>query len=177
MANDVSHFKVANDSTIYNFNDLDAESRIAAETTRAKGVEGTLSNLTTTAKGNLVAAINEVAGRSNGTDMAINQAALQTGQIFTTNNARDYIFLDLYMSCWNAYLPVVRLRPNKQDATHMFGIYAMSGAGVVSEFAVRLTTDGRYFTGVKVIQSQNNGAWTDVSSSSPLSIVKAIGYA
>ena len=36
------------------------EQAIAAEETRAKGVEGSLSNLTTDAKGNLVSAINEV---------------------------------------------------------------------------------------------------------------------
>lgn len=36
------------------------DGKITAEANRAKGVEGTLSNLTTTAKSNLVAAINEV---------------------------------------------------------------------------------------------------------------------
>ena len=78
MPNDVSYFKVPGDSNTYQFNDQDAESGLAAETARAEaaeqanadaisaeasraaGVEGTLSNLTTTAKGNLVAAINEV---------------------------------------------------------------------------------------------------------------------
>ncbi len=85
MANDVSYFNLENDSTEYAFNDADAEVKIAqetarataaeganaaaisAETTRATGVEGTLSDLTTTAKSNLVAAINEIdAKNSNG---------------------------------------------------------------------------------------------------------------
>ena len=89
MANDISYFNLEDDSTEYAFNDADAEVKIAqetarataaeqsnataisaettrataaeaAETARAEGVEGTLSDLTTTEKGNLVAAINEV---------------------------------------------------------------------------------------------------------------------
>ena len=43
------------------------EQAIAAEETRAKGVEGSLSNLTTDAKGNLVSAINEVDSHSDST--------------------------------------------------------------------------------------------------------------
>jgi len=78
MANDVSYFNLENDSTEYAFNDADAEIKISqetarataaeeanaaaisAETSRAQSVEGTLSSLTTAAKSNLVAAINEV---------------------------------------------------------------------------------------------------------------------
>lgn len=41
------------------------EDAVAGEATRATGVEGTLSNLTTDAKGNLVAAINEVDANAN----------------------------------------------------------------------------------------------------------------
>lgn len=43
------------------------EQAIAAEETRAKGVEGSLSNLTTDSKGNLVSAINEVDSHSDST--------------------------------------------------------------------------------------------------------------
>jgi len=56
MANDVSYFKVSGDSTTYQFNDPDAETAINANASAI----GTLSNLTTSAKGSLVAAINEV---------------------------------------------------------------------------------------------------------------------
>ena len=56
MANDVSFFKLEDDDTIYSFDDADGEVRIAGNTSNI----GTLSDLTTTAKGNLVAAINEV---------------------------------------------------------------------------------------------------------------------
>lgn len=70
MPNDVSYFKVPGDSTTYQFNDPDAESKIGAlESTvndQAGDIAdntsaiGTLSNLTTSAKSTLVAAINEV---------------------------------------------------------------------------------------------------------------------
>jgi len=64
MANDVSYFKVEGDATQYSFNDADAETAIAAEVARAKGVEGTLSDLTTSAKTSLVAAVNELDGKA-----------------------------------------------------------------------------------------------------------------
>lgn len=70
MPNDVSYFKVPGDSTTYQFNDPDAESRIGAlESTvndQAGDIAdntsaiGTLSNLATSTKTSLVAAINEV---------------------------------------------------------------------------------------------------------------------
>lgn len=86
MANDISYFKVQGDDTQYSFNDADLETRIGAEEmgTTARTVTGaiaeladkvgenttdiadnasaigTLSNLTTSAKGSLVVAINEV---------------------------------------------------------------------------------------------------------------------
>ena len=86
MANDISYFKVQGDNTQYSFNDADLETRIGAEEmgTTARTVTGaiaeladkvgenttdiadnasaigTLSNLTTSAKGSLVVAINEV---------------------------------------------------------------------------------------------------------------------
>ena len=84
MANDVSYFKVQGDSTPYQFNDPDAENRIgalestvndqageiadneAAINANASAITansqaiGTLSSLTTSAKGSLVAAVNEV---------------------------------------------------------------------------------------------------------------------
>jgi hypothetical protein len=56
MANDVSYFKVLDDDTRYSFDDADGEVRIAGNTSNI----GTLSNLTTTAKSSIVAAINEV---------------------------------------------------------------------------------------------------------------------
>ena len=70
MANDVSYFYVRDDPTKYAFDDADAEERITDESERAETAEqtnatniGILSELTTTAKDNLVAAINEVDGK------------------------------------------------------------------------------------------------------------------
>lgn len=77
MPNDVSYFKVPGDSATYSFNDADAESRIGAlestvneqagdiaDNTTAINANasaiGTLSNLATSTKTSLVAAINEV---------------------------------------------------------------------------------------------------------------------
>ena len=90
MANDVSCFKVPGDSTKYSFNDADAENRIGAlestvndqagdiaDNTTAINANasaiGTLSNLTTSAKGSLVAAINEVDSHADTNASAISQ--------------------------------------------------------------------------------------------------------
>lgn len=50
------------------------DAAVAVETTRATGVEGTLANLTTDAKGNLVAAINEVDAHADAAQTAANNA-------------------------------------------------------------------------------------------------------
>ena len=52
--------RITNETTAREIADTELGNRITGETNRATGVEGTLSNLTTTAKTNLVAAINEV---------------------------------------------------------------------------------------------------------------------
>jgi len=83
MANDVSYFKVSGDSTTYQFNDPDAENRIGAlESTvndQAGDIAdntsaiGTLSSLTTSAKDNLAAAVNEVDAHADTNASAISQ--------------------------------------------------------------------------------------------------------
>jgi hypothetical protein len=95
MANDVSYFKVPGDSTTYSFNDADAENKIGTlETTVASQGDsistnatniqtnrtaiGTLSSLTTDAKGNLVAAVNEVDSHVDANTTKIGATALPT---------------------------------------------------------------------------------------------------
>lgn len=85
MANDISYFKVEGDQTQYSFNDADLEARIGATAlpTTAQTVTGaiaeheadigTLSGLTTSAKSNLVAAINEVDAHADANAAAISQ--------------------------------------------------------------------------------------------------------
>ena len=65
MPNDVSYFRVDGDETVYSFDDADLTTELATEVARAKGVEGVLSNLATTVKTNLVAAINEIVSAVN----------------------------------------------------------------------------------------------------------------
>lgn len=65
--------------------DTDLQNQITAEVSRAKGVEGTLSNLTTTAKSNLVSAINEVDA-----DVATINATLATYGDIVTHDVEEF---------------------------------------------------------------------------------------
>jgi hypothetical protein len=105
MPNDVSYFKVPGDSATYSFNDADAESRIgalestvneqagdiadneAAINANASAI-GTLSNLTTSAKSNLVAAVNEVDAHADANAANI---ATNTSGITALNRRFSYV--------------------------------------------------------------------------------------
>jgi len=94
MANDVSYFQVEGDSTTYSFDDADLTAALASEISRAKGVEGTLSSLTTTAKGSLVAAINEVDANVDalGTKTYLaNQTTNANANAITINSNQSYL--------------------------------------------------------------------------------------
>ena len=123
MANDVSYFKVSGDSTTYQFNDPDAENRIGAlestvndqagdiaDNTTAINANasaiGTLSNLTTSAKGSLVAAINEVDSHADTNASAISQlisnVATNTGNISTLKAITAGIYGSAFVSAGSA---------------------------------------------------------------------------
>lgn len=70
---------INNEATARANGDLLLQNAISAESTRAQGVEGSLSNLNTTNKNNLVGAINEVKGDVN----SINQTLDSFGDIVT----------------------------------------------------------------------------------------------
>ena len=88
---------------------------VAAETTRATGVEGTLISLTTDAKGNLVAAINEVDAHADANTSNISALNTWKTNLATANGAAnavhasniaqtaDYRFVtDTQIGTWNA---------------------------------------------------------------------------
>jgi len=100
MANDVSYFKVSGDSTTYQFNDPDAETAINANASAI----GTLSNLTTSAKGSLVAAINEVDAHADTNASAISSLNSNLNRLFrtysnlTVTDTNPYALIDSYAS-------------------------------------------------------------------------------
>ena len=140
MANDVSYFKVDGDSTTYSFNDADAETAIvterarataaeqdnataiSTETTRAEAVEGSLANLTTTAKGSLVAAINEVNGR-----IAAGQSAASVSITSNSYEERTYSFGNTFSAAPKVFLQLTGTGDNAYR-------------GNVSAFVVSATT-------------------------------------
>lgn len=64
---------------------------VGTETTRATGVEGTLSDLTTDAQGNLVAAINEVDANANTAQTTANNALEVANAAVKTASGDEYI--------------------------------------------------------------------------------------
>lgn len=173
MANDVSYFKVQGDATQYSFNDADlgealeeeiyraqtaeqdnAEG-IAAETQRAEAAEGDLSTLTTTAKGSLVAAINEVDANSDTNAEAIStlnsKLYYKAGDAVTINGIRVAGYFTSGSSDFFFSVPVAKRMDN------------ISGVTVTRLVGGIRTVRGTYANGVV-----DSGSWldrTDVSLS------------
>lgn len=188
----------ASDWTAVNVSD-DLAGLISAEVTRSSGVEGSLSNLTTTAKGNLVAAINEVDANADANAAAISSlnsnltgeiiddtsgAEFKAGVVLFTAGFQIFKYVDLTFSFQGVMLPTVRLFTNySSDLKHglNFGFINTNDGGL-RQIVGTFTNAGRYLgsltlsMGIVTNATGTTQTWTDISSSGVLKLVRAIGY-
>lgn len=156
MANDVSYFKVAGDNTTYSFNDADLETAVSTlqntvsghtttinshttsignNTTNIatnKSAIGTLSNLTTSAKGNLVAAINEVSGaalQQKGTLQSTNIAAFVTQGVYFLSGDNTYTNLPSGVT-WGT---LIVFRPIASNAYYTVHLLITAGSAAYTQ--------------------------------------------
>ncbi len=125
MPNDVSYFKIPGDTTTYQFNDPDAESRIGTLETTVDSHDssiqsnttaiGTLSSLSTSAKSNLVAAINEVDSHAD----------TNASGITTLNNT--------------AFLRLGALASGSTDDVFVNGVYSLSSSNTYTGLPTGVT--------------------------------------
>lgn len=140
---------------------------ISAEESRAEGVEGTLTNLTTSTKTNLVAAINEVDSHA---DTNANDISTINGKIPSaatpTNQLADKDYVDTadtslqnqidtlkargrFLALWNCATGLAESNPPTGTYTYQSGDYFIVGVVSSADPAVNYKPDGStYTTGV-----------------------------
>lgn len=140
---------------------------ISAEESRAEGVEGTLTNLTTSAKTNLVAAINEVDSHA---DTNANDISTINGKIPSeaspTNQLADKEYVDTedgilqdqidnlkargrFLALWNCATGLAETNPPNGTYTYQTGDYFIVGVVSTATPPVNYKPDGAtYTTGV-----------------------------
>ena len=123
-----------------------ADNKVNMEYARATGVEGSLSNLTTTAKDNLVAAINEVAGTAGSAVQSVAEGSTNgtvsvNGADVAVHGLGSAAFTD--STAYDAAGAASTAEQNAKDyADSLAGDYATAAQGALAESAVQSVVEG-----------------------------------